>query len=393
MAILQSQPLEVSRAYNEKVQVVKRDEEPLFVSREDQDFWLRRCGETLDALLRKSGSYTFEQRLSHLRLLADTIIPSFGPQPSKATCKPLLTGDGSPFEPSWNITDSGASAIRFSFEPLGLQGGAANDPFAQKIVAAMLPHLRRVATGVDTRWFEQFMASFFLTDEETRVAQARLPPGVRAPQSFLAFDLDGGKPVLKAYFFPILKHVATGRTNEAITFETIRSLSPGGANLTPAANAVETYLSSSQCPIPVEMIALDAIDPAAGARVKVYGRTESNAFEVVRHVCTLGGKIGDADTVEGLRILESVWHLLHNEPRPMDGSYSKPGKVKDTRHKGVCYGFELKPGAEFPEVKVYVPMWQYAESDTVIARNLAEIYQQRGWKIGSRYADALHEAL
>ncbi|KAF9871509.1 tryptophan dimethylallyltransferase [Colletotrichum karsti] len=357
----------------------------LYINKSDQQFWAIRCAESLDSLMKAAGSYTPAQRAAHLRLLSELVIPSLGPHPTNAPTKPLLTANGSPFEPSWNITDSGSSSIRFSFEPLGRHGGTPSDPFAQKMIPALLPALQMFGHGVDTRWFEQFASALFLDEFETKVALEKLGPDHRAPTAFLAFDLDGAKAVFKTYFFPVLKHIATGASTESITFNAIRSLSPGGDRLAPAVNATEEYFKNAPFPIPVEMIALDCIDPAAGARAKVYARTQSNAFDVVRQVVTLGGQVKDETTLEGLEAMRSIWHLLHNEAEPYADDFNKQPKVMETLHKGICYGFELKPGSQWPEVKSYVPLWQYADNDAVIAANLAKAFKSRGWPVAERY--------
>ncbi|KAM0333536.1 hypothetical protein ACHAQA_002201 [Verticillium albo-atrum] len=361
----------------------------LYIPQRDQAFWRQRTSETLAGLMRHAGSYTEAQMRSHLGLLTELVVPSLGPRPGhEAPTLPLLTSNNSPFEPSWNLTDTGASAIRFSFEPLGRRGGDPSDPFAQRIVSALLPALAARAHAVDLQWFTSLQDSLFLTDAEAAAAKSHLPPGARAPTSFLAFDLDGDRAVFKAYFFPILKHIATGRPAEDITFSAIRAL-PQAAALAPAAARLEAWLAAAPVPVPVEMLAIDCVAPAAGARVKVYGRTESNAFDVVRAVATLGGQVSDAATAAGLDALSGLWGLLHNEPRGMAPADTKAPRVRDTRHKGVCYGFELRPGCAWPETKIYVPVWQYADSDAVIARNLADIFRQRGWAVGERYEDAI----
>ncbi|KZL78917.1 aromatic prenyltransferase [Colletotrichum incanum] len=390
MAFSQSEILSPRTMAKQEKDLCLPAQESIYIHRPDQDFWTVRCAETLDGLMQAAGSYTPAQRAVHLQLLSEIIVPAMGPHPSAAPTRSLLTADGSPFEPSWNITDSGSSSIRFSFEPMGRHGGSASDPFAQKIIPAILPALRMVSHGVDTRWFEQFMSALFLTESETKAALARLPKSTRAPTSFLAFDLDGAKAVFKAYFFPILKHIATGEPAENITFNAIRSLSPGGVDLTPSANATEEYFKNAPFSIPVEMIALDCIDPAAGARAKLYARTRSNAFAVVRDVMTLGGQINDETTLEGLEVLRSIWHLLHNEAEPYGDDFDKQPKLVNTLHKGICYGFELKPGAKWPEVKAYVPLWQYADSDATISSNLAKAFRSRGWPVAEKYEDAMH---
>ncbi|KAK2031227.1 aromatic prenyltransferase [Colletotrichum zoysiae] len=365
-------------------------QESIYIHRPDQDFWAARCAESLDLLMQAAGSYTPAQRAAHVQFLSEIIVPAMGPHPSAAPTKPLLTADGSPFEPSWSMTDSGSSLVRFSFEPMGRHGGSASDPFAQKIVPAILPSLRMVSHGADTRWFEQLMSALFLTEQETKAALARLPRGKRAPTSFLSFDLDGDKTVFRAYFSPILKHIATGDSTENIAFDAVRSLSPGGADLAPSAGAAEEYLRNAPFPIPVGMIALDCVDPAAGgARAEVYARTRSNAFGVVRDVMTLGGRVDDEATRAGLDGLRGIWHLLHNEPEPYGDDFDKRPRVDNTVHKGVCYGFGLRPGARWPEVTAYVPLWQYADSDAVIASNLAEAFRSRGWPVADQYEDTI----
>ncbi|KAK1995056.1 aromatic prenyltransferase [Colletotrichum falcatum] len=364
----------------------------IYIHGPDQEFWAVRCAESLDRLMQAAGSYTPAQRAAHIQFLFDIIVPAMGPHPSAAPTKSLLTAGGSPFVPSWAMTDSGDSSVRFSFEPMGRHGGSASDPFAQKIVPAILPALRMVCHRADTRWFEQFMSTLFLTESDMKAALARLPEGARVPTSFLAFDLDGDETIFRAYFFPTLKHVATEYSTEYIAFNAIRSLSPGGVDLTPSANATEEYLRNASFPIPVEMIALDCIDPAAGACATLYARTRSNAFSVVRDVVTLGGQVVDETTLEGLDGLRSIWHLLHNEPEPYDDDFDKKPKVDRTRHKGVGYSFELEPGANWPSVKVYVPLWQYADSDAVIASNLADAFRSRGWPVAEQYEDTICRA-
>jgi DMATS type aromatic prenyltransferase len=372
---------------------VDAPDDALYISEPDQAFWAERTSEGLSALMRNAGSYTDDQAASHIRLLNDLVVPSFGPQPGpNAPTLPLLTSNNSPFEPSWNITDRGSSAIRFSFEPMGRSGGSPSDPFAQEIVSAILPAVASRAHGIDLGWFEHLQKSLFLTKAEEATARARLPAGVRGPTSFLAFDLDGDRAVFKAYFFPILKHVATGASCEDVAFSAIRSL-PQAAPMLPAADRLEAYLAKgASIPVPLEMIAIDCVDPAASARVKIYGRTESNAFDVVREVATLAGQVVDAVTLEGLDILQGVWGLLHNRPG-VAPSENTPPRIWDTRHKGICYGFELKPGCEWPETKVYVPVWQYADSDAVIAKNLAAVFRSRGWAVAEKYEDAVPECL
>ncbi|KAH8882671.1 aromatic prenyltransferase [Thozetella sp. PMI_491] len=363
----------------------------------DQSYWWATCKPAIANLMDYAGSYMVEEKESNLRFLAEHIIPTFGPIRSEAKTMPLLTDDHSPFEPSWNFSSKGKTTVRFTFEPLGPLAGTETDPFVQAIVPQILPSLAREADRCDTRWFNQFVQALFLhSAEEMASVKAGLPsflPG-RAPQSFIAFDLDGKKRGMKAYFFPILKALSTKRSCETVTFDAIRGLEPCGAELTPAVNTLEKYMATS-CPepCPVEMIAIDCVDPSAGARVKVYGRTESNSWDVVKHVYTLGGLANDETTLQGLEILRSVWHLLQGEREPVSDSFHKKPRETHTRHKGICFGFEMVPGRELPEVKVYVPMWNYAPDDQTVAENLAEVFRLQGWgAVADKYGAAVRDS-
>ena len=57
--------------------------------------------------------------------------------------------------------------------------------------------------------------------------------------------------------------------------------------------------------------------------------------------------------------------------------------------------WELKSGEDEPEVKLYVPLWQYAASDGEIVRNLGEMFRMRGWQWGGEgeYAKVIADAL
>src|SRR5687767_11783127 len=75
-------------------------------------WWWDRTAPLLNSLLSSCGSYTEEQRAEHMRVFRDVVIPTFGLPTPQAKVKPLLSYDGSPFEPSWNF-NNGESIIRY----------------------------------------------------------------------------------------------------------------------------------------------------------------------------------------------------------------------------------------------------------------------------------------
>ncbi|GKT46594.1 LOW QUALITY PROTEIN: indole diterpene prenyltransferase ltmF [Colletotrichum spaethianum] len=280
-------------------------------------WWWDKCAPLLNSLLNSAGSYSPEDKADHLRVFRDVVVPSFGPPTPEAKVRPLLTYDGSTFEPSWNFTKGDDGVIRYTFEPLGDTAGSDEDPFAGEIGRSMIPILSQVSSDVDLRWYEQIVSAWFVTPEEAAAARQNLPPHVkRIPQLFLAYDMKRSKRLLKAYLFPVLKHFATGTTTSDLVFDMIPKLQPFGDKLAVPAKKLQKYLASCKEPCLVEMMAIDCIDPSK-ARVKVYARTISNSKSVLADVFTLGGTQTDEATLKGVETAEKVWHLLLDEPQGM----------------------------------------------------------------------------
>ncbi|OHF02574.1 aromatic prenyltransferase [Colletotrichum orchidophilum] len=342
-------------------------------------WWWDKCAPLFNSLLNSAESYTPEEKADHLRVFRDVVVPSFGIPTPKAKVRPLLTYDGSTFEPSWNFTKGDDGFIRYSFEPLGDTAGSADDPFAGEIGKSMIPILSQVSSDVDMRWYEQLIEAWFVTPEEAAAARLAMPGFLkRVPQLFLAYDLKGSKRILKSYHFPVLKHFATGAATSDIVFDMIPKLQPCGDKLAKSAAKVQKYLATCKEPCIVEMMAVDCIEPNK-ARVKVYARTNSNAKSVLADVFTLGGAQTDEATLKGVETAEKIWHLLLDEPQGMAADQKKDARDMQNLHKGMCFAFELKPGAERVDIKVHLPWGQTASSDTQTMKNFAQVLRDLGW--------------
>ncbi|KAH8895193.1 aromatic prenyltransferase [Thozetella sp. PMI_491] len=356
-------------------------------------WWWDRCAPLMVGLLQSSEAYTPEQQADHMHVFRDAVVPTFGPPTAEAGVIPLLTLDGSPFEPSWNFTNKG-SVVRYTFEPLGPRAGTPSDPFAEEIVPSLIPMLERVSSDVDLRWFKQIMDQWFIQGDSSLVKAAKeaLPPHVkRIPQIFVAFDMKAEKRMMKAYLFPVLKHLATGETTENLTFDMIRGLQPGGNQLKAAADKLQKYLATSKVRCPVEMVAIDCIDPSK-ARVKVYARANANSKAVLRDACTLGGTQTDEMSMKGLEMAEKVWHLLLDERGGMAEDQNKAPRNSQTIHKGVCFVFELKQGVERVDIKAHIPWCQTSASDLHTIANFTNALGALGWHdSASKYAKGTME--
>lgn len=355
-------------------------------SNPDHKWWWQRTAPLLATLLRSAGSYTPAQQTDHMRVYRDAVVPTYGPPTSQAGVQPLLTMDGSPFEPSWNFQNDG-TVIRYSFEPL-LPNDDPTNPFPGDKIATLLPLLRYVAPGADTRWFEQVWDQWFVSDrEEVAKAKAALPPHkARVPQIFLAYDMKAGDRVMKVYLFPILKHLATGLSTEELTWKAIRNLKPGGERFDKPVAKLSKFLASYKERMPVEMIAIDCIDPAK-ARIKVYARTKTNSKATIRDVCTLGGEQRDESTMTGVEHLVKIWHLLMDEPSGLQEEQSKPPRYPQDHHLGICFVFELRPDQDRVEVKAHLPWAQTNSKDIRTIANFTEALESLGYnEHAARYA-------
>lgn len=342
-------------------------------------WWWDRTAPLLESNLTWSKGYTEQEIAEHMRTFRDIAIPTFGKPTPEAEVTPLLTLDGSTFEPSWNFQEGSDGVVRYTFEPLGDEAGTSTDPFASRIIPTLSSVLASASSGADMRWFDQITNSWVVTSEEVHLARKNMPSHMkRVPQLFVAFDMKGSRRLLKAYFFPVLKHFASGIPTETLALDMIRSLEPCGDRLAPSAEKLIKYLSTCTNPTPVEMMAIDCADPEA-ARVKVYARTQLNSIAALRDGFTLGGTQTDEVTMKAVEEVSKIWHLLLDERDGLDDDQSKPPRELHTLHKGICFVFELRAGASRIDVKAHLPWCQTSASDNNAIENFSKALRVFGW--------------
>lgn len=297
------------------------------------------------------------------------------PHPSRA--RSLLTPNGSPFETSLNTSDSGNSYVRFCYEPVF--------PGTDDVAEDPVPGLAE-SVGADMRWFNQFAAEFYPSKEDKVVLKEKVPQdAIRMPTVFLAFDLKGDKRFMKAYFYPVIKNMTSGLNSDKAVFDLIRRLDPLGPSFEPALKMIENYQTLLYKDPPLSgVVGIDCISPEDGARVKIYIDPQSNNWATVEQHVTLGGQLNDETTLQGLGILKDMWNLLMNEPEDevIDPDFSKEMLSKQPSPNGACFSWELTPGKNAPETKIYVPIRQYFESDEGMIEALEKAFAKRGWAWG-----------
>ncbi|EQL03351.1 aromatic prenyltransferase [Ophiocordyceps sinensis CO18] len=342
-------------------------------------WWWDRIAPLLESILRSAKDFSAEDMADHMRIFRDVAIPTFGPPTPEAAVRPLLTSDGSPFESSWNFQTGSDGVVRYTFEPLGDMAGTPEDPFAGQIIPTLSSILAKAAPDTDMRWFDQIAKAWVVTPEEAALARKKMPAHVeRIPQIFVAFDMKGPERLLKAYFFPMLKHFAHDIPTETLELDMIRSLKPSGDRFVAGAEKVMAYLAARAEPCPVEMMAIDCVDPAK-ARIKIYARSQGNSIDELRDGMTLGGTQTDEATLRGVEAAAKIWHLLLDERDGMADGQSKAPHNPRTLHKGICFVFELRAGHERIEVKAHIPICQTSASDNNTVKNVADSLRMLGW--------------
>jgi len=109
---------------------------------------------------------------------------------------------------------------------------------------------------------------------------------------------------------------------------------------------------------------------------------------------TLGGRLEDETTLKGLEILREFWHLLLQEPEGIpDDDYNKP--LNYPAVQSLYFSFEMRPGDAYPEVKTYLPTWNYQRNDQETVNNYEEVFRRCGqaWGHEGRYKKAFESAL
>ncbi|KAM4059007.1 tryptophan dimethylallyltransferase domain-containing protein [Hirsutella rhossiliensis] len=373
----------------------------------DYTYWEKHCAPILSSLLKSTGSYSPAEEEAQLRLLSDYVLPHLGPRPSKAHTKSHLTQSGSPFQPSINFSAVKPRA-RYCWEPLGPHGGSESDPFAVQAGQEIISSLFKTF-GFYSGWKDSFMTTFAPSPDEVQATQAKLsgwiaeqlPPGAsfppldRVPFTFVAFELKGAGAAVKAYFNPKTKEIATGISPNEMTWNLLRNLKPA---LNPASlDMVADFLTNRPVPSAIELLGIDCVDEAnmADARVKLYVHTRNNSFNTVRDYLTLGGRLQDKRTLDGLDALRKIWHLLLQEPEGItDDDYDKPLYSGSVFYQKAYFSFELRPNSELPEVKTYLPTWHYVRSDEETVQNYEEIFRLCGqeWGQDGRYKMVFEDA-
>ncbi|KAF5125089.1 Indole diterpene prenyltransferase ltmF [Metarhizium anisopliae] len=372
----------------------------------DMKYWSDNFIPPVKSLLEATEAYSPSEQEAQLRILKEVVLPNLGPRPSKAVGPSHLTQSGSPLQLSLNASSN--NCVRYCWEMLGASGGHGRDPLAiqaaRDIVASVSAKF-----GFSTKWSSALLSAFAVKPDEAQHIidmlpqwlQSFVPEGVEAaplkriPFALTAFDLKGSNISMKLYVNPKAKEIITGTPAAGEVWKILRTLTP--AFKPEAIDMLEKFFAGLPEPSPIELVGIDCVDDAhlSDARVKLYIHTRSNSFKTVRKYVTLGGKINDEETNQYLEKLQPIWHLLLQEPEgPVDEDFEKPINDSSMLCQKLYFSFELQPGRDFPNVKTYLPTWNYVRTDEETIANYQEIFQICGhpWGEEGRYKKIFTDA-
>jgi DMATS type aromatic prenyltransferase len=247
----------------------------------------------------------------------------------------------------------------------------------------------------DMTWCSKLSAVFSATEDEKTILKAKLPQLASIPQCLLGFDLHENRQSMKAYFGPLLRNILTGEDTDDLVFRTLLDMDEGFKT---AIELLSTFRSSQPSIRKIDVVGVDCIPPADGARIKLYARLTPgvNNFKYVENNLTLGGRLANEAIRSQVDYLRGIWHILLHEP----AGWTETGKDKPEigpvdPHSGIMISWEIQPGKNEPVPKLYVPQWKFSTSNRAIANQYAEIFKQWewGWKDGDQYKSVIKSAL
>ncbi|WYZ41978.1 hypothetical protein EsH8_V_000873 [Colletotrichum jinshuiense] len=368
--------------------------------------WLPTLYNTLSSLLRWTGSYPAHIQDSHLAFVREAVVPCLKQPPVAADrLHYILTHNHSPYEASVAFASHKTAKVRFTVQPLVDPSPAGDDPLGQKGLREKLEGLAS-ACGADRTWLDAFVDSVFLTAEEEaslieKKANGRGAAGALPRQiCYAGFDLESDEDKnrkavigMKAYVFPQLRALATGRELVDITESVVTRLAEDDKGMLAAWEMLRSFLVSyGEDNINIYFLAIDCLAPRMGPRLKIYTHTHANSLASARHVFTLGGRLPPSSA----DFLPQVWPLLmdmEDVPQASMEGLEKPLNDPDSKYCGLCFAFEMVPGKAVPQVKMYVPMWQYARDEAGVVERYERILQTQKMMGDHDFGTAIRDAL
>ncbi|KAI1432415.1 tryptophan dimethylallyltransferase-domain-containing protein [Xylaria sp. CBS 124048] len=368
----------------------------------DRVFWWAALGRSLATLLSSNG-YDEEQQLYYLQWFYEAILPSLGPRPTggKPYHAATFTHDGSHLEYSLNWKEKKATqTIRFTTEPTSLASGTATDRLNQVTAQQVLKRMTEHIPGLDLAKFNTLLAATSVPNEAADQVLASLPRGFPPARVLLAYDLEGGSLVAKAYFNPGHRAAFEKTATKNVVFDAVRKCNGPVGSYDASIKAVDDYLGTfapEEAP-QVTLLSNDCVPDSPSSRLKVYVTGPVNTLAIAKDMFSLRGKLSTPAITEGLKAIQDFWCYAFG----LDSSEAGM-ENKEVLEKGnICvFVYEMKPttqqeeGAGDPEmdVKMHMPATWLGKTDAQINKVMSGWFAKHGHaKLAARYESDLAAA-
>ncbi|KAF7596490.1 hypothetical protein BBP40_001362 [Aspergillus hancockii] len=321
--------------------------------------------------------YSVHHQYQYLSLYGLHIIPFLGPWPDigrPELYKSVFSGLG-PLEFSQNFTKT-ARTVRMGFEPTSFFASTTRDLCNRHALGDALNHFKQLGIKIDLRLYHQLVSEVSLTDQDEEVLRARnvLDNEPAKSQDLLALDFKDGDVTVKLYFYPQLKSLATGITRAQLMFNAVRAVDKIGS-FSKSMDMIEEFFASVPETTAPYWISCDLIEPHR-TRFKFYIAEFQVDLDHAGDLWTLGGRLGDPETMTGLEIVRDLWKsfgirdgLREQKNRP--GHSGDPPNIIP-----MLFNLEISPGSPCPQPKIYFPTT--GMNDLAIAEAMTEFFRRHG---------------
>ncbi|KXH57055.1 aromatic prenyltransferase [Colletotrichum nymphaeae SA-01] len=335
------------------------------------DYWSHYFTSVLTRLFSSVGGYTPSEQQAQIDFMRKHVAPVIGPVPAEPYGLFNMPYIPAPLEASVNLTTNGQPKARIWMNLGKPLDQSRFEPQAAERDSENLLSIAR-ASRADTRWLECLTKAMILTSAQLEAVRARGGPAW--PYSLFCFDFTGMDRTMRAYFPAVPRG---GRSRTEVGLDAVKSLEPFAPNLQAGLNLVQSYLNGNRYKAAIHLLGVDCLDPEQ-ARVKIYLDVNSNSWNAARDVMTLGGRLTDAISLKAVDVLQSVYHLMRDEPEGGDEDWSKPNAIADGSFPGQQFSVEITAKSSIPEMKIYVPLVQYAGSPQRAEENMYHILRKLG---------------
>nr|UUW39088.1 IdtD [Epichloe sp. LpTG-3]UUW39106.1 IdtD [Epichloe sp. LpTG-3] len=352
---------------------------------ENERYWWSKLA-PLAGKMMKWGQYSTPEQYRVLAFIHAYIVPSCGPRPGDGGdlfWKVFLNYDCTPIQLSLNYHD-GKMTLRTAHIPISNISGTAEDPINQKAAIDAMVRQQQVLPSQDMRWFNHFVSKLFL-DRDTaatlkaKVDEFQIRQGV---QCMLSHDFPDNHIQCKLAFASHWKSIATGLDKEEVIWDAILGLGDDVIPYKPVLAMLQQYSTSKSAAAagahPI-FFAIDSVlkDDYTSSRIKIYFVTHRTAFNVMVDIYTLGGLLMGPCIEKGTQALRTLWKAVLNVPEGWPDDKDLP--INPNGCAAVIFNFEVRPGAEFPAPKIYLPAHYYGRPDLEIADGMDRFFLSQGW--------------